>query len=263
MTVVAEVSPVTRLRNAWAAANSAVPGVPRWVRITAHVVPFTVLPASIWRIAVCTFHAPIAHGRAGAPDIPSNIPWVPLWLYVILLSIASELVAFTAVGLIARWGETWPRWLPFVRGRRVPTLAAVIPASLGATVLTLLWTSVAVTFALGLRIDGTPRSPDAPIGFSDWQSMLATATYAPLLLWGPLLGAVTVAYARRRRRVSPSDSTCGAPVGSAGIEVDASSMPLPSSVVTSRAERLPAVGRGDPGPVPRNRAGGTARGPRP
>lgn len=200
MTAVAERSPATRLRTAWRTANDAVPGVPRWARIAAHAVPFTVLPASIWRIAVCTFHAPIADGPAASLDASSNIPGVPLEVYVVLLSVASELLAFTAVGLVARWGEVWPRWLPFLRGRRVPPLAAIIPAVLGATVLTLLWTWVAVTFGLGMRIDGTPRSPDAPLGFGDWQGILAVVMYAPLLLWGPLLGAVTVAYARRRRR---------------------------------------------------------------
>jgi hypothetical protein len=199
MTVVAETSPAVRLRTAWRAANDAVPGVPRWARIAAHAVPFTVLPASIWRIAVCTFHVPIASGPAAALDAPSNIPGVPLELYVILLSIASELLAFTAVGMVARWGEVWPRWIPFLRGRRVPRLAAVIPAVLGATVLTLLWTWTAVSLGLGLRVDGTPRSPDAVIGFGDWQGILAVVMYAPLLLWGPLLGAVTFAYARRRR----------------------------------------------------------------
>ncbi|MBO0829145.1 MAG: hypothetical protein J2P24_15335 [Streptosporangiales bacterium] len=198
MTVVADVSAVRWLHDAWTAANEAVPGVPRWARVAAHAVPFTVLPASVWRIAVCTFHAPIAHGLGG-PDIPSNIPGMPLEVYVVLLSVASELVAFTAVGLVARWGEVWPRWLPGLRGRRVPPLAAVISASLGAAVLTALWTWVAVMFSLGLRVDGTPLVQDVPLGLADWQGVLATVTYAPLLLWGPLLGAVTVAYARRRR----------------------------------------------------------------
>ena len=36
---------------------------------------------------------------------PSGLRGVPLELYVVLLSIVSELVAFTGVGLIARWGE--------------------------------------------------------------------------------------------------------------------------------------------------------------
>lgn len=42
-------------------------------------------------------------GKRG--DLPS---WIPGELYVIALSISSELLAFTAVGLIAAWGEWWP-----------------------------------------------------------------------------------------------------------------------------------------------------------
>ena len=87
-----------------------------------------------------------------------------------------------------------------LRGRRVPTLAAVIPGALGAAALTLLWTWMAVSMSLGLRVDGRPHLHDAPLSFGDWQGLVAVAAYAPLLLWGPLLGAVTISYWRRRRR---------------------------------------------------------------
>jgi len=43
-----------RIRAAWAAAHTPVLGVPTWARTAAMVVPFTVLPSSLWRIAVCT-----------------------------------------------------------------------------------------------------------------------------------------------------------------------------------------------------------------
>jgi hypothetical protein len=119
---------------------------------------------------------------------------------VVGLSAASELLAFTAVGLVSTWGEVFPRWLPGLRGRRVPALAAAAPAGLGAAALTLLWTWTAVSLSLGLRIDGRPQGADAPLGFGDWQGLVAVAAYAPLLLWGPLLGAVTVSYWKRRHR---------------------------------------------------------------
>jgi hypothetical protein len=123
---------------------------------------------------------------------------VPLWLYVILLSVVSELLAFTAVGLVSTWGEVVPRWIPVLHGRRVLALSAVIPAALGAGVLTLLWTWTAVSLSLGLGVDGRPRLQDAPLSFGDWRGLVAVAAYAPLLLWGPLLGAVTMSYWRRR-----------------------------------------------------------------
>jgi hypothetical protein len=200
MATVTEREPARRIRAAWVTAHHPVAGVPRWARVAAHAVPFTVLPSSLWRIAVCTFHAPIARGAIGSGDAPSGLPGMPLALYVILLSIVSELVAFTAVGLVSAWGEVFPRWIPVLRGRVVPVLVAVVPAALGAAVLTLLWTWVAVSLSLGRRVDGGSLTGNAPLGFHDWQGLVAIVAYAPLLLWGPLLGGVTISYWKRRRR---------------------------------------------------------------
>jgi hypothetical protein len=114
------------------------------------------------------------------------------------LSVVSELLAFTAVGLVSTWGEVVPRCIPALHGRRVPTLAAVVPAALGAAALTLLWTWVAVSNSLGMRINGSPLGSDSPLSSGDWKGLVATVAYAPLLLWGPLLGAVTISYWKRR-----------------------------------------------------------------
>ena len=199
MSTMTEAPPAGRIRAAWVATHAPAAGVPRWARIAAYAVPLTVLPSSVWRIAVCTFHAPIMRGDLGSALGSSGRPGVPLGLYVILLSIVSELLAFTAVGLVSAWGEVVPRWIPVLHGRRVPALAAVVPAALGAAVLTLLWTWMAVSMSLGLRIDGRPQAATAPVSFGDWKGLVAVAAYAPLLLWGPLLGAVTISYWRRRR----------------------------------------------------------------
>lgn len=209
MTTMTGALPVRRLRAVWTAAHLPAGEVPRWARVAALAIPLTVLPSSVWRIAVCTFHAPIVRGDLVSAATSSGLPWVPLWLYVILLSIVSELVAFTAVGLVSTWGEVVPRWIPVLRGRRVPALGAVIPAALGSAALTLLWTWVAVTMSLGLRIDGRPQSQLSPVSFTDWQGLVAVAAYAPLLLWGPLLAAVTVSYWRRRRGACSPGSMAG------------------------------------------------------
>lgn len=199
MTTTTHERPGSGIRASWAAAHEPVPGVPRWVRLAAYAVPLTVLPSGLWRIAVCTFHLPIARGHISADGAPSGLPGIPLEIYVILLSVVSELVAFTAVGLVSRWGEVFPRWVVPLRGRRVPVLLAVVPAALGATFLTVLWTWTAVTMSLGLRVDGSRLTADAPLSLDDWQGLVAVAAYAPLLLWGPLLAVVTVSYWRRRR----------------------------------------------------------------
>ncbi|MGA5899769.1 hypothetical protein [Streptomyces venetus] len=190
--------PPGRLRRAWAAAHSPVAGVPRWARSAAYAVPLVVLPSSLWRVLVAFFDERTA-GKAG--DLPA---WLPSEVYVILLSVLSELVAFTAVGLVAAWGEVFPRWVPLLRGRRVPTWGAVVPAALGAVVLTALWTAASVAEAAGVTLRGEPLPSDYPTAAGGWEAAVFYLCYAPLLLWGPLLGAVTVAYVRRRRGVPPT-----------------------------------------------------------
>lgn len=185
-----------RLRAAWTRAHAPVPGVPRWAKVAAYAIPFVVLPSGLWRIMTVVFHIgdDAVHG---AGQLPS---WLPGPVYVIALSVVSELIAFTAVGLIAEWGEVVPRWIPLLGGRKIPPLAAVVPAALGATILTVLWTTAYATSLAGLTLQGDPLPDDSPTeSLHGWQLAFFELTYAPLLLWGPLLAAVCFAYWRRRR----------------------------------------------------------------
>ncbi|WP_331736768.1 hypothetical protein [Streptomyces sp. NBC_00211] len=160
MTTVEE-SPRHGWRGAWRAAHAPLAGAPPSARLVAHAIPFVVLPSGVWRIATVVF-AMAGDGRHhGAADTTAGLP-TPV--YVTLLSVLSELLAFAAVGLIAPWGEAFPRWVPVLRGRRVP-----LP-------------------------DDFPT-----IALHGWRLGSFLAAYAPLLLWGPLLGLLTVAYWRRRR----------------------------------------------------------------
>ncbi|WP_280235653.1 hypothetical protein [Nocardia cyriacigeorgica] len=194
MTVLAD-PPVLagRLRTAWRSAHTTVAGVPQWARIAAFAVPLTVLPSSLWRIGVAFFDED-ASGKSG--DLPS---WIPGELYVIALSVLSELLAFTAVGLVAAWGEWFPRWFPWLHGRRIPTPVAVVPAALGAATLTIMWTAAFLTEFAGVTLRGDPVPADFPSRAGGWEAALYYLCYAPLLLWGPLLAAITYAYYRRRR----------------------------------------------------------------
>jgi hypothetical protein len=181
-------------RRLWREAHAPVPGVPRWARWAAVIVPLLVVPSSLWRIAF------IGQDPAGRGDLPS---WTPLPVYGVLLSLLSEALAFTAVGLVAAWGETVPRWLPRWGGRRIPVATALVPAVLGAAVLTVLWTGVAVTVATGHQLTGGQLPANYPTRAGGWQAALFVACYLPLVLWGPLLGALTIAY-RRQRAVTSS-----------------------------------------------------------
>lgn len=183
---------------AWARAHEPVAGVPGWARRAALIVPLLVLPSSAWRVATFALHLPILKERTA--DDSGNLPgWLPLGVYVVLLSILSELLAFTAIGLVSTWGEVFPRWVPFLRGRRVPTMAAVIPGAIGATILTIMWTDSLVMLAFGRTMTGGDIPRDTAMDLHTWQGILATAMYVPLIAWGPLLGAVTYAYYKRRR----------------------------------------------------------------
>ncbi|KUJ67389.1 hypothetical protein ACZ90_28310 [Streptomyces albus subsp. albus] len=176
---------IGRLRTAWNAAHEPVPGVSAWTRRLAYAVPLVVLPSSLWRLPAM-FDSGIGVGER---------------LYVPLLSVVSELLAFTAIGLVARWGEVFPRWLPRLRGRRVPVRLAVVPAVMGAMVLTVMFSLVTpITTVMGKTIRGDELPPDAPGQGTGIASVWFYSCYAPLVLWGPLLAVLTAAYWRRRRR---------------------------------------------------------------
>jgi len=92
--------------------------------------------------------------------------------------------AILTLGLVRPWGEVFPRWIPIVRGRRVPPALAIAPASLVAVLV----------FAAGLGITRDVLRD----GFSsaDW---IASAPGLLWPFWGIGLGAATLAYHYRRR----------------------------------------------------------------
>lgn len=169
-----------------------VPGVPRWAERTAYAITLLALPSCVWRIAAINLNAPLLDHDATAPAGPE--PFDGEWWYLIGLSVFSEALAFLAVGLVARWGEVWPRWVPVLHGRPVPVLAAVLPAGLGSVAL-LVFPYAMVMAALGLKITGEPEGMAA----HGWQVVAFWIAYLPLTAWGPLLGILTVHYYRRRR----------------------------------------------------------------
>jgi hypothetical protein len=103
--------------------------------------------------------------------------------------------ALLTLGLVQRWGEVFPRWIPFVSGRRVPIELAVLPAGLVAVLVAsagLMFIRLAITGTFG-AIFG---KESAIFGSKNW------AALAPELLWplwGAALGAAALAYYYRRR----------------------------------------------------------------
>ncbi|MFE0652531.1 hypothetical protein ACFVZH_28545 [Streptomyces sp. NPDC059534] len=162
--------------------------VPRWAVRVAHAIPLCVLPSGLWRVALVL-------GLAG---YDADYHW-SVWErpYVIGLSLVSEGLALLALGLVRPWGEVVPDWVPRLHGRRIPIPAAVVPAAVGAALIMMFCAYAVLNQIFGfvepLNEDGNGSPTSGPAAWALWTS------YAPLLVWGPLLAILTVAYYRRRR----------------------------------------------------------------
>ncbi|MFF5983719.1 hypothetical protein ACFY78_33260 [Streptomyces olindensis] len=154
---------------------------PRWAVSAAHATALLVLPSGLWRIALALGH-PAGYTAEGFADFQS--PDARLWLVV--LSVVSELLALLTIGLVRPWGEALPRRIPYVGGRAVPTRPVVVTAGLGALALTALWAGIPWWWTY-------PHD-----GMTDTGHLIVGILYQPLVLWGPLLAAVTLSYHRRR-----------------------------------------------------------------
>lgn len=110
------------------------------------------------------------------------------------LASMGALGAVLTLGLVQRWGEVYPRWIPRRGGRRVPPALAIVPASLVSVLITM----AGVMF---IRLLATDRFGEL-FAFAEGQ----WAAIAPELvwpLWGTALAAATLAYHYRRRGPCP------------------------------------------------------------
>jgi len=159
---------------------------PGWARRVAVLTALTPVPSALWRCAMA-LGPPLGVDPAYRRQhyaFPGRGTVHVLWITVLLVGLG-----LLTLGLVQRWGEVLPEWVPALGGRKVPRLAAIIPAASGAVALTSLWLSV---FSSATEIFDT-------FGLQGAARVLVFACYAPMPPWGPPLGAVTVSYARRTR----------------------------------------------------------------
>ncbi|WP_234308494.1 hypothetical protein [Streptomyces sp. NRRL F-4428] len=128
-------------------------------------------------------------------------------------ALLAGLGVFLLWGLVRPWGQVFPRWTPFLRGRRVPRRLPLVPALLGAATLApygvvgigylLLATSGAVTMR-----PGDFHSPDDAL-LVGWIGMVAFAVYGLALT----LAARSYWLRTRPPRRPPADAglRCGGP----------------------------------------------------
>ncbi|SCE91968.1 hypothetical protein [Micromonospora mirobrigensis] len=152
----------------------------RWGRVAALGAALCPLPYAFVRL---TWLTPWAIGLDRDIDDPA------LRLQGGALGCAALIGAVLTVGLVSRWGEVVPGWVPVLGHRPVPVTWAVAPGGLVATA-----TCVA---APGLLLHAVETG-----GFGEGLRGVAFGLlFFPFPVWGPLLAAAVLAYALRRRPV--------------------------------------------------------------
>jgi hypothetical protein len=148
---------------------------PRWAVRAAHLVSLVVLPSALWRLGlVLGFSMGATENGAPVHVTGGEAVWV------LMLSVITEALALLTLGLVRPWGLRFPR--TFVLSL----------ATFGVISLALIW-------GYAFRDFPDVAGGSSELGFSDAGHVVLLACYAPLLLWAPLLAAVTWDYARRTR----------------------------------------------------------------
>lgn len=166
----------TDSHRAWAAAP------PPWAVWAAYAVPLCVLPSAVWRLSLVFTDDAVT-------------PW-----YMIFLSALSMGLALLTLGLVQRWGQRLPHWVPLLGGRPIPARPVVLVALIGGSVLA----AICVYLFLNSRFHFVERGwvgigRDEPAHQAPGWEVLWF--YAPMVAWGPLVIAVAADYGRRVGRV--------------------------------------------------------------
>ncbi|MGC4868471.1 hypothetical protein ACLQ3B_23900 [Micromonospora sp. DT53] len=159
-------------------AHVSITAPPRRAVWAAYAVPLCVLPSALWRLSlVFTDDA------------------VTRW-YMIFLSALSMGLALMTLGLVHRWGQLFPHWVPRLGGRHIPARPVVRVALIGG------WSLVAICvyFLVNHRFHFVQSisvgiGDDEPVHPAPGWEVLRY--YAPMLAWGPLVIAVAADYRRR------------------------------------------------------------------
>jgi hypothetical protein len=156
----------------------------RWAVAVAVAVPmFYALTRWAWALDI-----PFGVSGEGLRKQARETPGI--WLAGAMLATMGAGGAVLTLGLVQRWGEVYPRWIPFLRGKPVRPRTAIVPASLVAVLVTSAGLMYLRLLVLGkFDLDG-----------QTW------GLYVPELLWplwGAALGAAAFAYHLRRRGRCP------------------------------------------------------------
>ncbi|MFC7547941.1 hypothetical protein [Plantactinospora sp. GCM10030261] len=171
--------------------------VPRELRRRAYagfllpVLGFTV-PHAIWLLGV-PMGIPADVHREVLTDMDGTTGWT--------LTLVPTVGGLLTLGLAARWGQVFPRWVPRLAGCPVPPPLALVPAALVALALTA-YGLIGLGLIGGALADGTTTWA----GLAD--SWAVVGTEVVFLAWGVALGQAAHGYHRLTR---PPCAACGVP----------------------------------------------------
>ncbi|MFE9192882.1 hypothetical protein ACFYL6_25105 [Micromonospora sp. NPDC007208] len=158
--------------------------VPRWTRRWAYVA--VALPVVGWAVphALWVLGVPLGISERELNDIERNLS---TWTGV-AITLVPPLAGLLVLGLVQRWGQQFPRWVPGLHGRQVPRRLAVIPA--GVVALTLVTYGVlSIAVLVGELLTGETRWSDVRDGWA------VTATLLVFLGWGVSMAVTATGYA--------------------------------------------------------------------
>lgn len=118
-------------------------------------------------------------------------------VYVIKLEVLQLAGGMLCLGLIARWGEQWPRWLPWLAGKPInPKLPFVVGAAANVILYLLIFPIVGrfIGAWLGLWDAWTPAE-----AMNGQQRMWMAACYVPFVAWPVLLSVALLGFWHRHK----------------------------------------------------------------
>ncbi|MDG4810064.1 hypothetical protein O7634_25205 [Micromonospora sp. WMMD1120] len=105
-------------------------------------------------------------------------------------------LALSTLGLVHRWGQQVPRWVPLIGARRIPARPVVLAALVGGALLVAICAYLIPNSQFHFVERGwVGIGGDEPTRERPGTDVLRY--YVPMVLWGPLVIAVAVDYARR------------------------------------------------------------------
>ena len=166
--------------------------VPAWTHRWAYAA--VALPLIGWAVphALWVLGVPFGISAAELADIGANLSLGAALAITAVPPVAGLLV----LGLVQRWGQQFPRWVPVLGGRRVPPLLALVPAGVVAAAL-ITYGVLSTSVLVRSLVDGSRTWAQIADGWA------VVATLLVFVGWGVTLAVTAVGYHLATRAPSP------------------------------------------------------------